>query len=119
MKNCIYIFFNVREPPYGRVILVHLIFHFSSFRVSSVHDFFQVTFFLMPFFVSEFAGFKNIYIFICKNKTGVKVLVEYPAKNASFFFTCSLSRSLVTATNSRYAPVISDMICNIPRTNPA
>ena len=38
---------------------------FFRYPVSAAHDFFQGTFlkfFLMPFSVSEFAGFKKIYI---------------------------------------------------------
>ena len=52
----------------------------------------------MQFSVSEFAGLKNIYMFICKKNSlvpltsrrglgvGVKALPECPSKNASFFF---------------------------------
>ena len=65
------------------VILVNLIFHFSSFRVSAVHDFFSgeiFIFFFISFSVSEFAGFricwcqKHICVCICK-KTNKNFLV--------------------------------------------
>ena len=60
----------------------------------------------MSFSVSEFAGLKNIYMSIYKKKKcikslvpltargrGVKVLAEFPAKNASFFLLAPLGNT--------------------------
>ena len=47
--------------------------------------------FFKAFSISEFAGFKNINMSICKKKLassgeGVKVLADRLAKNANFFY---------------------------------
>ena len=66
MKNCKKWFDKVRYKLPMTVIFWYISKSvFSSFPVSAVHDF-QGKFliFLMPFSVSEFAGFKNIYVYV-------------------------------------------------------
>ena len=55
---------NMVIHPYGRVFWD---FQKLSFLVSAVYDFFQITFlnFLLQISVSDFANFKNIYMYVC------------------------------------------------------
>ena len=67
LKNCINLFFSKVIHPYGRVILVPFKKCIFQFSVSAVYDFFKGTFLnliFMAFSMSEFAGFKNIYIYV-------------------------------------------------------
>ena len=58
-RNC---FFSDEIQPHGRVILVPFKKCLFQFLVSAENDFLEDIFFFMPFSVSEFAGFKNIYL---------------------------------------------------------
>ena len=70
MKNCMDIFFlKLGNHP------VTVLFWYISFFTFPIFKFPLYIFFvwhlkknLMPFYVSEFAGFKNIYTFLCKKK---------------------------------------------------
>ena len=70
MKNCIkfVVFLSEVIHPYGRAILVpykKCLFQFPFFAVCIWFfsgDIFEL--FLKPFSMSEFAGFKNIYIYV-------------------------------------------------------
>ena len=80
MKNCI-IFFKVRQSSPVAVLFWCISKSvLSSFRFQLYMIFFQGTFLfflLKPFPMSEFAGFKNIYVYIKK-----KCIIRYCSDNS-------------------------------------
>ena len=66
-NKVLYRFFKVRQSTLGRVILVPFKSVFSSFQFPLYMKFYSgdiFEFLCMPYSMSEFAGFKNIYIYV-------------------------------------------------------